>query len=435
MIIFSTVRPPRGGRYLEIIATLMLLASSYHCGTFSRCRALAFPSTMKASTLFSIALSFYVTSVVAQESVTDTIVSNAAADSIDLSVLDFLDVALGEIAAVYDAPEARKREIFPLVSRQTAATIIDVHTHVVPSWYKSLVPITGGNPTPDWDISSYLAFMQTQGIARSIFSFSAPGPNVFQGNKPATVALARLINEQSAAYCHAQPTKLNFYAVVPLPYTAEAITEANYALNTLGAVGIILTSNYEGLYLGNAQFKPFFSAINNRGGRQILYIHPSAPYMKVNNKLVEANPTPYATGNIEFYFETARTLMDLTLTQTIHTYTNIHYVIPHVGGAFPAAIDRILKSAPTIYDSSMAIYATRFWWDSAGPTYYHQVSGLLGYGIPKSQLLFGTDFPYAPSFTQAASLAAVKASSLLSAAERTALFTTNPKALFGNKIA
>ena len=31
-----------------------------------------------------------------------------------------------------------------------------------------------------------------------------------------------------------------------------------------------------------------------------------------------------------------------------------------------------------------------FWWDSAGPTYYHQVAGLLGYGIPKSQLLFGT---------------------------------------------
>ena len=28
-------------------------------------------------------------------------------------------------------------------------------------------------------------------------------------------------------------------------------------------------------------------------------------------------------------FETARTLMDLTLSQTIHNFTNIHYVIPH----------------------------------------------------------------------------------------------------------
>ena len=84
----------------------------------------------------------------------------------------------------------------------------------------------------------------------------------------------------------------------------------------------------------------------------------------------------------------------------------------------------------------------RLWWDSAGPTYFHQISGLLGYGIPKSQLLFGTvcicilfiyfgtnlalqDFPYAPSFTQPGSLAAVISSALLTDAERTALFTTN----------
>lgn len=32
---------------------------------------------------------------------------------------------------------------------------------------------------------------------------------------------------------------------------------------------------------------------------------------------------------VNYSFETARTLMDLTLTQTIHAYPNIHYVIPH----------------------------------------------------------------------------------------------------------
>lgn len=142
--------------------------------------------------------------------------------------------------------------------------------------------------------------MESEGIARSVFSFSTPAANVFQGNKIATIALARLINEQSAAYCRAFPTKLSFYAVVPLPYTVEAITEANYALDTLGAVGLALTSNHEGLYLGNAQFKTFFTAVNSRGGKQILYIHPSTPYVKVGNELVEANPTPYPTGNVEF---------------------------------------------------------------------------------------------------------------------------------------
>lgn len=30
------------------------------------------------------------------------------------------------------------------------------------------------------------------------------------------------------------------------------------------------------------------------------------------------------------------------------------------------------------------------WYDSAGPVYYNQVKGLLGYGMPTSQLIFGT---------------------------------------------
>ncbi|KAG6836791.1 hypothetical protein H0H93_003212 [Arthromyces matolae] len=402
---------------------------------------------MKTSTLFSavsFALAFYGSAVLAQTSdnVTATIVANADADNIDLTVLPFYDEAMDAIVSVYDNSttstdtSSRKRGLFERFGfgKRAAASIIDCHTHIVPSWYQALVPVTGGNPTPSWDMSTYLSFMASEGIAHSIFSFSAPAANVYPGSEGLTIALARLMNEQAAAYVRANPGQLSFYAVVPLPYTAAAIIEATYALDVLGAAGIFLTSNFEGMYLGNAQFTPFFNAMNKRSGKQILYVHPGTPYVTVNNKLVEANPTPYPTGNIEFFFETARTLEDLTLTQTIHNFTNIDYIIPHVGGAFPATIDRILKSVPAIYNSSLAIYQTRFWWDSAGPTYYHQISGLLAFGIPTTQLLFGTDFPYAPSYTQAASLAAVQASTAISASDKTLLFTTNPKALFGSKI-
>jgi hypothetical protein len=44
------------------------------------------------------------------------------------------------------------------------------------------------------------------------------------------------------------------------------------------------------------------------------------------------------------------------------------------------------------------------------------------------------DFPYAPLFTQTGSLAAIQSSSLLTAAEKVALFTTNAKNLFGSKL-
>jgi len=383
-----------------------------------------------------VALSLWRVSVFAQDNNTipDIIIANATADNIDLSVLDFLPTALEEINMVYEnASQVRKRDTSPLLSRQSGS-LVDVHNHIVPDWYRALVPVTGGNPTPSWNVNTALSFMASEGIGRSILSFSAPGPNVFPGNQVVTIALARLMNEQSAAFARAYPDKFTFYAVVPLPYASAAITEAQYALGVLGAAGIILTSNIEGMYLGNSQFQSFFSAINQRSGKQIIFIHPTTPTMKCGNQLIEANPTPYISGSIEFYFETARTLEDLTLTQTLQQFTNINYVIPHLGGAFPAVIDRMLKSVPTIYDSSMQIYSTRIWWDSAGPTYYHQISGLLGYGIPKSQLVFGSDYPYAPLFTQAGSLAAIQNCPLLTAADKTAIFSSNAVNLFGSKL-
>lgn len=306
--------------------------------------------------------------------------------------------------------------------------------HCVPDWYRTIVPTTGGNPTPSWNLTGHLDFMAGQGISRAILAFSSPGANVYPGNYAATIALARLINEQSAAYARAYPQQLGFYAVVPLPYTQAAISEAHYALNTLGAAGIALYSNFEGHYLGDSNFTPFFAAMDARSSKQIIYVHPTTPYLRINGSLVEANPTVYPTGNIEFYFETARTLEDLAVTQTILNFTNISYIIPHVGGAWPSVTDRLLRSFPAIYDRTLTALQTRFYWDSAGPTYFHQVAGLLAYGIPSTRLLFGTDYPYAPLFTYAASLAGVKNSQFITDAEKLQVFKTNAETLFGTNL-
>jgi predicted TIM-barrel fold metal-dependent hydrolase len=275
--------------------------------------------------------------------------------------------------------------------------------------------------------------MANQGISHSVLAFSSPGANVYPGKQAATVALARLINEQSAAYARAYPSRFSFYAIVPLPYTQDAIAEAMYALDTLGAAGIALYSNFEGRYLGDPSFTPFFKAMNARGAGQVIYIHPTTPYMLVNGSLIEANPTTYPTGNIEFYFETARVLQDLAVTQTIINFTNINYIIPHVGGAFPSVADRLLKSFPAIYNRTMSALQTRFFWDSAGPTYFHQVAGLLAYDVPTTNLLFGTDFPYAPIFTYTPSLLGIETSPFVTQSEHLGIFFCNAQRLFRDR--
>jgi len=142
--------------------------------------------------------------------------------------------------------------------------------------------------------------MDGEGIGRAVFSFSCPAANVFMGNKSMTVALARLMNEQLAAIARAVPNQLQFYGIVPLPYTDEAIVEAKYVVEKLGAVGFFLTSNFEDNYLGSATLRPFLTSLESMPTRQIVYVHPTTPYMKVDGEFVEANPTPYASGIIEF---------------------------------------------------------------------------------------------------------------------------------------
>jgi hypothetical protein len=100
----------------------------------------------------------------------------------------------------------------------------------------------------------------------------------------------------------------------------------------------------------------------------------------------------YTPGLVEFFFETGRTVMDLVVTGTLQNFTNIRHQLPHVGGALPSILDRFLSIAPLIPQTSNVydILVERVWWDSAGPTYPHQVLGLLAYGVGKGQLVYGT---------------------------------------------
>jgi hypothetical protein len=118
-------------------------------------------------------------------------------------------------------------------------------------------------------------------------------------------------------------------------------------------------TNHEGLYLGNPQMASFFQYLNSRSTKTVIYVHPTSPYMKEGNSWIEANPTLYASGLVEFYFETARCFMDLTYTQTLVKYTNLNWIAAHVGGSFPSILDRMIKSVPTLEAAAKAVYASR----------------------------------------------------------------------------
>ncbi|KAK5689429.1 hypothetical protein LTR97_012903 [Elasticomyces elasticus] len=372
-------------------------------------------------------LSAFLALAQAMQNPTSSIITAAQHDGIDLECLPFASKALASIQAIYDqsavdVPAALKN-----------ASKVDVHAHIIPPWYRAIVPTTGQSPTPNWTLETHLSFMVNNSIGHSVLSVSSPGSVVYPGSEAKSAALARLLNEYQAAIVRKLPKLFSFYAVTPLPYTRAAIVEAIYAHEKLGAAGTGLLTNHEGYYLGNHAFTPLFANLNSSGGStKAIFVHPTGPCLHpANGSLIDANPTLYPEGLVEFYFETARTFMDLTISQTIANFTALRWVVPHGGGSFPSIEDRFITSQPpALLAASKAAYSTRFFWDAAGLVFPHQILGLLGYGVPTSQLVYGSDFPYAPSFSYGFEIAAIQNATFLTAAEKTALFSSNSESIF-----
>lgn len=68
----------------------------------------------------------------------------------------------------------------------------------------------------------------------------------------------------------------------------------------------------------------------------------------------------YPTSQAEYYFETARSMLDLTLTQSFVNFTSLCWIFSHCGGAFPSVEDRALKLQPTSEVPAQAVYGSRY---------------------------------------------------------------------------
>ncbi|KAF2654539.1 amidohydrolase 2 [Lophiostoma macrostomum CBS 122681] len=361
--------------------------------------------------------------------------ANAKTHDIDLASLPFLEEALDSIAAI---PEALSK---PLPSFENA-TRIDTHVHPVPDWFRALETNAAGRPTPSWDIISHLNFMAERRIKRSIICISTPQANAFLGDKIKTVALARLLNEFGYELCKVFPDRFSFLAVAPFPYSEEAVREVRYAIEELGAVGVGVLTNHEGLYPGDEAFDGVWQYLQGRaesergiGGKEIVFIHPTEPVIRLDGSFKAWKPSTLRAGLGEFYFETARAISSITAARTILRYPKLYWRVSHGAGAFPDIQDRFLLGFPNDAEEARKIFAERFFYDSAGPVYPRQIKGLLAHDVPTNQFVFGTDYPYGIGFWDVdANIAGLADADFLADEEKEAIFYRNAEALWKGKI-
>ncbi|KAM0544488.1 hypothetical protein ACHAPJ_011782 [Fusarium lateritium] len=317
---------------------------------------------------------------------------------------------------------------------------VDVHAHFVPDFYAKALKDAGHTPGPDgmpaipaWTAESHLEFMKEQNIKKSYLSISSPGVYLTVPSRAATrkaVDLARLVNQYASRVSAKYPNKFGYFVSLPLPDVKSSLKEIEYCFTKLHPKpdGVVLMSNFYGMYLGDAELEPIYKALNKLN--VTIFEHPTTPCTEYNElrfhidkdspaipqKQWQALNRPvatrqFATPTLDFPFDTARTFADLFYSQVPTNFPNLRWIIPHAGGGLLPTLDRIITYSSLYPDLNLTeasmkhTLAKNFYFDLAGPyPVTHAIPPLLRW-IDHTKILWGTDTPFTP-LAAAAKLAA-----------------------------
>jgi len=302
---------------------------------------------------------------------------------------------------------------------------IDVHQHVVPPFWAEALPSHGGDPSgwtsPNWSPDSALAFMDSLQIETGVLSLTAPG--VHGWNSQAKREMARKVNEYGADLVAKWPTRFGHFATLPLPDVDGALAEISHAFDVLHADGVVLLSNYDGVYLGDAAFERVWAELDRR--HAVVFIHPAKPPLDA----LPGMPGPL----LDYPFDTTRTAVQLVLNGVITRHPHVRIILSHAGGFLPYAAYRFAELAPGVREDvpnreGLLDLLRTFYFDTAlsSPS---ALPSLMAFAQP-DRVLYGSDFPYAPPSVSTSFTAAQDAHPALSTEQHAAVNRDNALPLF-----
>jgi 6-methylsalicylate decarboxylase len=280
-------------------------------------------------------------------------------------------------------------------------TLIDVHHHILPAIYVQTLGERLGTQglfgSASWDASKSLESMDRNGIATAITSISGPG--FWFGNPAETQNLVRACNELAAELRGNHPSRFGMFASLPLPDVGASLWEIEYAFDTLSADGIILFTNYDGIYPGDESFQPVFEELNRR--HAVVFFHPNEP---TYGRFPRNIPLP----TLEYPFETTRAITSLLFGGTFSRFRDIRFIFSHAGGTLPYLAERIarLTMNPEFnkkVPDGVIPELQRLYFDVALSANRITFGSLLEFTEPTKTLL-GTDYPHAGEPTMAATV-------------------------------
>lgn len=272
---------------------------------------------------------------------------------------------------------------------------IDFHAHaILPSYVDALkilkidAAAEEGFPLPKWSAQAHLQFMADAGIDFTILSMATPHIS--------DCAAVRAINEEFAALCRKYPDKFGFVATLPLPNVEGSIEEFYFATENLGALGVKVASNSDGIYLGDERLDPIFAELDRKNS--LVIIHPSPARTLPRGNVV----TGRVMALFEYPADTTRAVLNLLANGTLEKFPNLKFVVPHCGSFLPymkqraGAMFQMLAAMNLMEPVNFSAGLEKLFFDTAGDPMPEQFDMLLKIAS-LDQIIFGTDYPYVPA--------------------------------------
>ena len=269
---------------------------------------------------------------------------------------------------------------------------IDVHQHLLPP---AFIEALGRHGMAAWAPAAWspegaLAMMDEHGIATGMLSLSTPGSHL--GDDAEGRRLGKQINEYNAELVKGRPDRFGMFATVPLPDIDGSLEAIRHAYDELATDGVILLASNRGTYLGDPAFDPVMAELDRRSA--VVFVHPT---------LLPGAPVPGIHPSLaDFLLDTTRAAINLVLHGVPRRYPRLRIILAHAGGFLPYAAYRISTLAnvvdPKVSAADMLDDLSAFYFDTALSGSPTVLPSLLAFARP-GHILFGSDWPYAPSKT------------------------------------
>ncbi len=289
--------------------------------------------------------------------------------------------------------------------------IVDCHAHiVVPEILREAAPGETWRPRVTWEEgqqfveyagkrigSATREFVRPEGILAEMNRVGVdavllcPWVSLVRYDAPPGESLAacRIQNDALAALAARYPKRIAGLGLLPLQDVPLAIAELERTIS-IGLKGVEIGTHVNGVYPGDARFRPFWEACESLGA--FVFIHP-----------VEGGGRPelhdyYMWNVIGNPLETSIAAGHLILSGVMEAYPRLKILLAHGGGALPALRGRLDRGFQMRLEINQVIpqppseYLKRFYFD----TITHDpdvLRSLVAFAGP-DHVLLGSDYPF-----------------------------------------